>query len=136
MVGRDIENLSLSRQCELLNISRSGYYYKHKGISTHDLNVMKIIDEIYTMHPYYGTRRMAKYLQVQGFEVSRKGVRRYYQIMGLEAIYPKINLSKRNQVHKVYPYLLKGLEIVTPNQVWSSDITYIRLEQGMVGPFV
>ncbi|WP_425361573.1 DDE-type integrase/transposase/recombinase [Candidatus Tisiphia endosymbiont of Ceraclea dissimilis] len=84
------------------------------------------------MHPYYGMRRMAKYLQAQGFSVGRKAVRRYYKIMGLEAVYPKINLSKRNQAHKIYPYLLKGLEIALPNQVWSTDITYIRLSQGFV----
>ncbi len=73
-------------------------------------------------------RRMAKYLQAQGFSVGRKAVRRYYKIMGLEAVYPKINLSKRNQAHKIYPYLLKGLEIVLPNQVWSADITLYKTE--------
>ncbi|WP_341756626.1 MULTISPECIES: DDE-type integrase/transposase/recombinase [unclassified Candidatus Tisiphia] len=75
---------------------------------------------------------MAKYLQAQGFSVGRKAVRRYYQIMGLEAVYPKMNLSKRNQAHKIYPYLLKDLEVTYSNQVWCSDITYIRLQQGFV----
>jgi putative transposase len=93
---------------------------------------MEVIDETYTMHPYYGMRRMAKYLQSQGFQIGRKGVRHYYQIMGIIAVYPKMNLSKRNQAHKVYPYLLRDLEIVKPNQVWCSDITYIRLSCGFV----
>ena len=83
------------------------------------------------MHPYYGMRRMAKHLQALGFNVGRKGVRWYYRIMGLEAVYPKMNLSKRNQAHKVYPYLLKGLDVIYSNQVWCADITYIRLNQGV-----
>ncbi|WP_410250236.1 hypothetical protein [Candidatus Trichorickettsia mobilis] len=84
------------------------------------------------MHLYYGMWRMAKYLQKQGFVVGRKAVRCYYQIIGLEAVYPKMNLSKRNQAHKVYHYLLNGLDIISANQVWSADITYIRLSQGFV----
>jgi putative transposase len=93
---------------------------------------MNVIDETYTAHPYYGCRRMSKYLQVKGYDVGRKALRRYYGIMGLATIYPKMNLSKRNQAHKVYPYLLKGLEIIHSNQVWSTDITYIRMAQGFV----
>jgi putative transposase len=133
MVDPKSNDLTISQQCELLDVNRSTYYYKPtSGLDVHDLKVMSIIDETYTMHPYYGTRRMAKYLEAKGFSVGRKGVRRYYQIMGLEAVYPKINLSKRNQAHKIYPYLLKGLEVVYANQVWCSDITYIRLCQGFV----
>ena len=90
------------------------------------------MDEIFTEHPYYGTRRMMHMLRQEGYLIGRKKVRRYYQILGLEAIYPKMNLSKRNQAHKVYPYLLRNLEISVPNQVWSMDITYIRLKQGFV----
>ena len=93
---------------------------------------MNVIDETYTAHPYYGSRRMSKYLQAKGYDVGRKALRRYYSIMGLAAVYPKMNLSKRNQAHKVYPYLLKGLEITGPNHVWSTDITYIRMFQGFV----
>ena len=124
MIDPNDSELTISKQCDLLNINRSSYYYKPTGYSEYDLKVMAIIDEVYTMHPYYGMRRMAKYLQAQGFNVGRKGVRRYYQIMGLEAVYPKMNLSKRNQAHKVYPYLLKGLDVIYSNQVWCADITY------------
>jgi putative transposase len=132
MVDPNVHELTVTRQCELLSLNRTGYYYKAAGYSSEDLKIMEIIDETYTMHPYYGMRRMAKYLKAQGFAVGRKGVRRYYRIMGLEAVYPRMNLSKRNQAHKVYPYLLKGLEVVRPNQVWSTDITYIRMSQGFV----
>jgi putative transposase len=90
------------------------------------------MDEIFTEHPYYGTRRMMHILRSEGYMVGRKKMRRYYQILGIETIYPKMNLSKRNQAHKVYPYLLNGLDIIKPNQVWSMDITYVRLKQGFV----
>jgi putative transposase len=132
MIEPNHNKLTIVQQCKLLDISRSTYYYQPTGISEQDIKIMAIIDETYTMHPYYGMRRMVKYLQAQGCSVGRKAVRRYYKIMGLEAVYPKINLSKRNQAHKIYPYLLKGLEIVLPHQVWSADITYIRLSQGCV----
>ncbi|WP_341756042.1 MULTISPECIES: IS3 family transposase [unclassified Candidatus Tisiphia] len=132
MIEPNHNKLTIIQQCKLLGISRSSYYYQPTGISEQELKIMAIIDETYTMHPYYGMRRMAKYLQAQGFSVGRKAVRRYYQIMGLEAVYPKMNLSKRNQAHKIYPYLLKDLEVTYSNQVWCSDITYIRLQQGFV----
>ena len=122
MIEPNHNKLTIVQQCKLLGISRSTYYYQPTGISEQYLKIMAIIDETYTMHPYYGMRRMAKYLQAQGFSVGRIAVRRYYQIMGLEAVYPKMNLSKRNQAHKIYPYLLKGLDIVLPNQVWSADV--------------
>ena len=132
MIDVNDQMLSISSQCRLLAINRASYYYKPKGISTRDLEIMNIIDETYTAHPYYGTRRMSKYLESKGYNIGRKGLRRYYRIMGLEAVYPKKNLSKRNQAHKVYPYLLRNLEITETNQVWSTDITYIRLNQGFV----
>jgi putative transposase len=132
MINSTDNKLSVTEQCKLLSISRSSYYYKPRGLSEEDLEIMKNIDEIYTEHPYYGTRRMSKYLQLSGHAVGRKVVRRYYQVMGLEAVYPKANLSKRNQAHKIYPYLLRDIKIERVNQVWSADITYIRLEQGFV----
>lgn len=115
--------LSIKRQCELIGLNRASYYAKPKGLRANEYKVLNKMDEIFTQHPYYGTRRMMHVLQAEGFSVGRKKVRRYYQILGLEAIYPKINLSKRNQAHKVYPYLLRGLEITAPNQVWSMDIS-------------
>jgi len=93
---------------------------------------MRVIDEIYTEHPYYGMRRMSKVLQALGYTVGRKGIRHYYAVLGLCAIYPKINFSKRNHAHKVYPYLLRDLKVSYVNQVWSTDITYIRLNHGFV----
>lgn len=132
MIDTRNTHLSIAAQCHLLFINRSSYYYKPKTLSTEDLQIMSIIDETYTEHPYYGTRRMSKYLEAKGYAVGRKALRRYYRIMGLEAIYPKMNLSKRNQEHKIYPYLLRDIEIKEANQVWSSDITYIRLAQGFV----
>jgi putative transposase len=93
---------------------------------------MNLIDEEYTRHPFYGTRRMMHYLRNLGHLVNRKRVRRLYQLMRLEAIYPKRNLSKANIAHKKYPYLLRGIEINRRNQVWSTDITYIRLKHGFV----
>ena len=132
MINSIDKEISVAEQCKLLSISRSSYYYKPKGPRAEDLKLMKIIDEIYTQHPYYGTRRMSKYLQSKGYATGRKVIRRYYRIMGIEAVYPKMNLSKRNQAHKIYPYLLRDTKIERSNQVWSADITYIRLEQGFV----
>ena len=124
--------LSISRQCELLELNRSSFYYQAKPLGESDYRVMRRIDEIFTEHPYYGNRRMAHILRSEGFDIGRKKVRKYYQIMGIEAIYPKMNLSRRNQEHKVYPYLLKDLEITHSNQVYCADITYIRLRRGFV----
>ena len=122
MIDDNCRNLSIARQCDLLLINKSTYYYKAKGLTQRDLEIMKTIDEIYTEHPYFGARRMSKYLVPSGVLIGRKAVSRYYRIMAIEAIYPKMNLSKRNQAHKINPYLLKGVEITKVNQVWSTDI--------------
>ena len=124
--------LSISRQCGLMELSRSSYYFKRQKLQEEDYRMMNRIDEIFTEYPYYGTRRMSKVLHSLGHAIGRKKVRKYYEIMGIEAIYPKMNLSRRNQAHKVYPYLLNDYDIKRPNQVWSADITYIRLNQGFV----
>lgn len=128
-----IPNLSITRQCELIELNRASYYYRSKTeLNAEDYKIMRRIDEIFTSHPYYGTRRMSYVLRSEGLNASRKMVRKYYQIMGIEAIYPKMNLSRRNQAHKVYPYLLNDIEVVRPNQVYCADITYIRLKYGFV----
>lgn len=128
-----VPNLSIARQCELLSLNRSSYYYNSKQqLLSNDYEAMRRIDEIFTEHPYYGTRRMSYVLKSVGLNVSRKMVRKYYQLLGIEAVYPKMNLSRRNQAHKVYPYLLRGMEVVHPNQVYCADITYIRLKHGFV----
>lgn len=132
MIDNDCKNISIARQCDLLSINKSTYYYKQRGLSKQDFENMKVIDEIYTEHPYFGARRMSKHLEPYGITIGRKAVSRYYRIMAIETVYPKMNLSKRNQAHKIYPYLLRGVEITKVNQVWSTDITYIRMAQGFV----
>ena len=125
------ERISLRRQCTLLDIAKSTIYYKQRPIVTEEeLSMINKIDEIYTDHPYFGTRRMKKELLDYGIDVGRDFIRKAYNILGIGAIYPKINLSKRNHQHKVYPYLLRNLSINHVNQVWSVDITYIRLKHG------
>lgn len=124
--------ISIRRQCALLGLSRSSLNYKPKPISESELKVINLVDEIYTAHPYYGTRRMQHELSDAGIIIGRQRIGRYYKLLGLEALYPAINLSKRNYKHKVYPYLLRNLPITRPNQVWSADITYIRLKTGFV----
>jgi putative transposase len=132
MIGT-VSNFTIARQCELLGLNRSSYYYRPKdSLGDSDYKVLGRIDEIFTEHPYYGTKRMSHVLKSEGLSVSRKMVRKYYQILGIETVYPKINLSRRNQAHKVYPYLLNNIEVTYPNQVYCADITYIRLKQGFV----
>jgi putative transposase len=132
MVEKNHPDLSISQQCEILGISRSGYYYSPCPVDQATFELMNIIDKQYTKTPYYGTRRMSDYLRMIGHNVDRKRVRRLYKLMGLVAIYPKRNLSKPGEGHKIYPYLLKGLTIDHPNQVWESDITYIRMQHGFM----
>ena len=124
--------LSIRRQCELIGLSRSNLYYKPKPISESELKVLKLVDEIYTSHPYFGTRRMLAELEDHDISIGRQKIRKYYRLLGLEAVYPKVNLSKRNHEHKVYPYLLRYLPIARVNQVWSADVTFIRLKHGFV----
>jgi len=119
-------------QCELLGLARSSYYYEPVGDSAEDLELMRQIDEIYTELPYYGSRRMTYELNQTGWKVNRKRIQRLMQRMGLEAIYPKPRLSTPAPGHKIYPYLLRGLKVERPDQVWSTDITYIRLRGGFV----
>lgn len=125
-------SLSIRRQCQLLTLSRSNLYYKPVQLNESKLAVVNRIDAIYTEHPYYGTRRMVETLSDCGISIGRQRVSSYYKLLGLEAVYPKANLSKRNHEHKVYPYLLRYLPITKVNQVWSADITYIRLKHGFV----
>lgn len=132
MITSSDSSLSINRMCELISLNRSNYYYKPRPVSAQQLKLLNLVDEIYTQHPYYGTRRMAKELADYGYKIGRDQVRACYKTLGLEAIYPKVNLSKRNYEHKVYPYLLKGVSINRVNQVWSADVTYIRLKHGFV----
>jgi len=127
------DGISLVRQCELLGLSRSGFYYRPvhpEGDTGLNLHLMRLIDEQYTRTPFFGYRKMAVNLRERGYPVNKKRIQRLMQILGLEAIYPKPNLSKPHPEHKVYPYLLRGVAIERVNQVWSADITYIRLTSG------
>ena len=125
-------NLSIVRQCQLLKVSRSGWYYKPKEESSLNLNLMRVIDEQFLAAPYYGSRQMAHHLRRSGFLVSRKRVRRLMRLMGLQAIYQAPKTSLPHPQHKIYPYLLTDLHIDRPNQVWCSDITYIPLKRGFL----
>jgi len=124
--------ISVSRQCELLGLARSSFYYKPQRNDSYNELLMRLIDEQYTRTPFYGVRRMTAWLRGIGHPVNHKRVARLMDLMGLEAIYPKPKTSKAHPEHKKYPYLLKGLEIDHPNQVWATDITYIRMKRGFV----
>jgi putative transposase len=124
--------LSINRQCTLLSLNRSTYYSAPASETQINLDLMRLIDEEYTRNPVNGRRRMTAYLNRQGFRVNVKRVRRLMQLMGLEAIYPKPNLSRKHPGHTIYPYLLRGYAIDKPNQVWSADITYIRMAKGFI----
>lgn len=125
-------SISISRQCELLGLSRSGYYYEPYPESEENLTLMRLLDIQYMDTPYYGIRRMQWVLQQKGYSVNHKRVARLLRLMGLEAVYPKPNLSKANPAHKIYPYLLRGIAIEQVNQVWSTDITYIPMTKGFM----
>jgi len=127
------KTLSISRQCELIDLPRSGYYRPGlQGESPENLEVMRLIDEEYMRHPFYGARKILKWLIKQGRDVNRKRVQRLMRLMGIASIAPKPNTSKGCPAHKTYPYLLRGLDINQPDQVWCSDITYIRMRGGFV----
>jgi putative transposase len=131
-VEGDHPAICISRQCELLDLARSSFYYKPVGLSEYNLLLMDMLDRKYTEHPFYGILRMTAWLHDEGHHVNHKRVQRLMQLMGLRAIYPKPRLSKSGDVSGKYPYLLKGLMIRRPNQVWGTDITYIKLKQGFV----
>lgn len=132
LVEPDHAELSIRRQCELLDLNRATYYYVPATESPLNLELMRLIDEQYLRTPFYGWPRMTVYLQKQGYDINHKRVQRLMQKMGIQAIYPKPSLSQANREHKVYPYLLRGVTITQPNQVWSTDITYIPMRKGFM----
>jgi putative transposase len=131
-VEPDHAGLSLRRQCQLIGLARSTYYYVPASESEFNLQLMRLIDEQYLRTPFYGWPRMTAHLHRQGYEVNHKRVQRLMQIMGLQAIYPKPKTTVSGQVHRVYPYLLRDLEIAQPNYVWSADITYVPMQHGFM----
>jgi len=126
------QQLSISRQCKLLDVKRSSYYYRPKPIKPEDLELMRIIDELYLRDPSSGSRSLSRQLRRQGKKVNRKKVQRLMRLMGIEAVYPKPRTTKPHPQHKVYPYLLRNLTIERPNQVWATDITYIPMARGFM----
>jgi putative transposase len=124
--------LPVTRQCQLLDLNRSSVYYQPKGVSDEDLRLMRRIDEMHLQRPFYGSRRIRDWLQDEGFTVNRKRVQRLMRQMGITALYPKANTSRPGKGHKIYPYLLKGLDIDRPNQVWAADICYVPMARGFV----
>jgi putative transposase len=133
MIGSQNGHISIVRQCNLLKINRSSVYYKRKQSKKEDLELMRVIDEQYLKTPVYGSRSMRNHLRRLGHKkINRKRVQRLMRLMGLEAIYPKPKTSKPHPEHKIYPYLLRGLKIDRPNQVWATDITYIPLARGFM----
>ena len=132
MVDRRHPSLSIVCQCWLLDISRSSLYYQPKGISEEDLALMKLIDRQYLATPFYGARKIAAWLKSQNYGVNRKRVRRLMRVMGLKALYRRPSTSKPAPGHKIYPYLLGGIKITRPNQVWAADITYIPMARGFL----
>jgi len=125
--------LSIQRQCELLGLPRSTYYHQPSSESPENLRLLRRLDKLYLEFPYYGSRRMAVVLsQESGQQINRKRMQRLLRTLGIEAIYPKPNLSRPAPGHQIYPYLLRGVEILRPNQVWSTDITYIPMRSGFL----
>jgi len=132
MIAAETPDLSVSRQCALLGVSRSSVYYRPVAVSQESLDLMGLIDRQFLKTPYYGSRRMAAWLNRQGYAVGRGRVRRLMRLIGLEAIYQKPKTSKPAPEHKVYPYLLGGLVIDRVSQVWCTDITYVPMARGFL----
>jgi len=131
MLDKEDTHMSMRKQCDLLSINRSGLYYEPKGETPYNLELMQLIDEEFTRHPEMGVPSMTMYLRKDMHKkCGPKRVRRLMRRMGLEAIYPKPNTSKPNKAHKIYPYLLREVRVERPNQVWATDITYVRLKHG------
>ena len=124
--------LSVRRQCGLLGLNRASFYYEAATETEDNLRLMRLLDAEYTRHPFYGSRKLTRWLRDQGEEVNRKRVQRLLRVMGLEAIYPKPRLSQGGKGHRVFPYLLRGLTVARPDQVWSTDITYVPLTTGFM----
>lgn len=124
--------LSLREQCRILGVNRSSYYYEPVAIDEVTLQLQRVVDEVYTRFPFFGSRQMMRYLQARGYEIGRNKIRSVYEQLGLRASCPGPHTSKPHPEHKIYPYLLRDTAITKRDQVWSTDITYIRLRKGFV----
>ena len=125
-------DLSIRRQCAMLGLARSSVYRQPRPVNDNDLEAMRRIDALYTERPFFGARRIARTLTEEGFSIDRKRARRLMRLMGIEALGPKPRTSKPAPGHKIYPYLLRGLSIERPNQIWAADITYIPIGRGFL----
>lgn len=132
MIEKDNSQLSLVKQCQLLNIQRSGLYYEVKGESSENLGIMKILDKQYFITPFYGCRKLCALLTKQGYTINRKRVKRLMKLMNWQTIYQEPRTTFPDKEHKKYPYLLKDLIINDTNQVWATDITYIPMKKGFM----
>ena len=132
MVDREHPSLSMTRQCALLGVSRSGLYYRSRGTSEEDLALMQAMDRQYLETPFFGSRRMRAWLEREGMAVSRKRMQRLMRIMGLRTIYRGPRTSRPAPEHRVYPYLLRNVQITQPNQVWAADITCLPMARGFL----
>ena len=132
MVDSKYPKLSICRQCEALGVHRSGLYYTPSEESEENLQLLRLLDEQYMNTPFYGIRRLTYWLRSKGHAVNRKRVKRLMAIMGWQTIFRKQNTSKRNVLHPIYPYLLRGLEVERRNQVWAIDITYVPMKKGFM----
>ena len=132
MIEPNLKGLSVGKQCALLSISRSSFYYEPKGESEMNLDLMRVIDRQFLETPFYGVRQMTWHLRNDGHVVNEKRIRRLMRLMGLMPIYQKPNTSKAAKGHKIYPYLLRGLRVDRPNQVWCADITYLPMRRGFL----
>jgi len=126
------QSLPVVRQCELMALARSTAYYRERDVSEGDLELMRLIDEMYLERPFYGSRRIRDWLEDRGYRVNRKRVQRLMRLMGLCALYPRPRTSHPGKGHKVYPYLLRDLSVERANQVWAADICYIPMARGFV----
>jgi len=132
MIETNHPELSIRRQCQLIGLNRATYYTQPAGETSFNLRLMRVIDEQYLRTPFYGYPKMTAELRRQGYVVNRKRVARLMQLMGLQAVFPRRSLTQPAPGHTIYPYLLRGLAITYPNQVWSADITYIPMALGFM----
>ena len=132
LIEPDYSQLSLTRQCHLLGLSRGSLYYQPRGESDENLYLMRLLDEQYTRTPFYGVCKMTAWLRSEGYPVNEKRIRRLMRLMGLEAIYQRLKVSEPAPGHRIYPYLLRGVTVLKQNHVWSTDITYIRMLHGFI----
>ncbi len=132
MVDPTHARLSIVRQCRLVSVARSSFYYEGTGENPLNLRLMRVIDEQFLETPFYGSRQMTRWLRRQGDTVSRKRVRRLMRLLGVHAIFPRPRTSQAHPAHRVYPYLLRDLQITRPNHVWCTDVTYIPLQRGFL----